>query len=172
MKTTLLKTLAAIVCLLCNITVFAERFEVDGINYNLTSETEKTVEVASYGANYTGSIVIPETVTYSGTKYSVTSIGDYTFDECTGLTSIIIPNGVTSIGNAAFRGCTGLTSITIPNSVTSIGSFAFYQCTGLTSIIIPNSVTSIGYQAFYDTPFYNNQPDGVVYLGKVLYDYK
>ena len=67
------------VCLLCSITVSAESFEVDGINYNLTSETEKTVEV-TYGANYyTGSMVIPETVTYSGTKYSVTSIGDYAF---------------------------------------------------------------------------------------------
>lgn len=79
MKRILLKSFAAMVCLLCSITVSAESFEVDGINYNLTSETEKTVEV-TYGANYyTGSMVIPETVTYSGTKYSVTSIGDYAF---------------------------------------------------------------------------------------------
>ena len=79
----------------------------------------------------------------------VTSIGDYAFERCTGLTSINIPNSVTSIGSSAFDGCTGLTSVNIPNSVTSIGSSAFYKCTGLTSITIPNSVTSIAYQAFY-----------------------
>ena len=55
----------------------------------------------------------------------VTSIGDYAFYECSGLTSVIIPNSVTSIGSYAFDGCSGLTSVTIPNSVTSIGSYAF-----------------------------------------------
>ena len=79
---------------------------------------------------------------------SVTSIGNYAFCGCSGLTSITIPNSVTSIGNYAFWGCSGLTSITIPDSVTSIGSWAFENCTGLTSITIPNSVTSIGNGAF------------------------
>ena len=79
---------------------------------------------------------------------------------------------VTSIGDWAFAYCTGLSSITIPDSVTSIGSFAFYECTGLTSITIPDSVTSIGNAAFYNTAWYNNQPDGLVYVGKVAYKYK
>ncbi len=83
-----------------------------------------------------------------------------------------IPNSVTSIGYSAFARCTGLTSITIPNSVTSIGSYAFEDCTGLTSITIPNSVTSIGSSAFYGTAWYNAQPDGAMYVGKVLYGYK
>ncbi len=61
---------------------------------------------------------------------------------------LVIPNSVTSIGNYAFRGCSGLTSVTIPNSVTSIGSYAFSYCSGLTSVTIPNSVTRIG-SAFY-----------------------
>ena len=81
---------------------------------------------------------------------SVTSIGDYAFAGCYGLTSITIPNSVTSIGNSAFVSCAGLTSITIPNSVTSIGDYAFEGCDGLTSITIPNSVTSIGDYAFAD----------------------
>ena len=79
---------------------------------------------------------------------SVTSIGS-AFYECTGLTSIEIPNSVTSIGGYAFYGCTGLTEITIGNSVTEIGESAFEGCTGLTEITIPNSVTSIGDNAFY-----------------------
>ena len=78
----------------------------------------------------------------------VTSIGNYAFYGCSGLTSIVIPNSVTSIGNSTFLGCSGLTSITIPNSVTIIGNYAFYNCSGLTSITIPNSVTSIGSGAF------------------------
>ena len=79
---------------------------------------------------------------------SVTSIGDYAFEDCTSLTSVIIPNSVTSIGYDAFYNCTSLTSVTIPNSVTSIGDYAFYGCTSLTSATIPNSVTSIGYSTF------------------------
>ena len=92
---------------------------------------------------------IPESVIYEHKTYNVTSIGGSAFNDCTGLTSITIPNSVTSIGDYAFDGCTGLTSITIPNGVTSIGDYAFDGCTGLTSVAIPNSVTSIGEKAFY-----------------------
>ena len=74
---------------------------------------------------------------------SVTSIGYYAFDGCSGLTLITIPNSVTSIGIAAFGGCSSLTSVTIGNSVTSIGEGAFAGCSGLTSVTIPNSVTTI-----------------------------
>ena len=78
----------------------------------------------------------------------VTSIGNFAFLRCTGLTSVTIPDSVTSIGDLAFSGCTGLTSITIPDSVTSIGDFAFSYCTGLKRIIIPDSVKRIGEYAF------------------------
>ncbi len=79
----------------------------------------------------------------------VTSIGNYVFENCNGLTSITIPDSVTSIGSLAFYGCSGLTSVTIPDSVTSIDSSAFYGCSGLISVTIGNSVTSIGSSAFY-----------------------
>lgn len=54
-----------------------------------------------------------------------------------------IPNGITTIGQESFQGCTGLTSIAIPSSVTTIEDYAFENCTGLTSFIIPDGVTSI-----------------------------
>jgi hypothetical protein len=102
---------------------------------------------------------------------SVTSIGDSAFSGCTSLTSVTIQEGVTSIGYQAFSGCTSLTGITIPSSVTSIGAWAFGGCSNLTSITIPSSVTSIGGGAFSSTAWLNNQSNGLIYAGKVLYTY-
>ena len=154
---------------------FAYNAYIDGIYYDFTS-TGATVtyflETAYNRSAYKGSVVIPESVTYGGKIYTVTRIGYRAFYCCSGLTSITIPNSVTSIDKGAFDSCSGLTSITIPNSVTIIGSEAFSGCSGLTSITILNSVTSIGDSAFEGTAWYNNLPDGLVYVGKVAYKYK
>ena len=223
--------LATIATLLCSLTASAYDFNANGICYNITSETTVSVTYKdevyngnggyyyNYYTKYSGSVVIPSTVTYGSKTYSVTSIGYSAFSYCSSLTSITIPESVTSIGYSAFSGtawynnqpdgvvyagkvlykykgtmpentsievkegtvsinsdafsyCSNLASITIPESVTSIGSYAFNNCSSLISITIPESVTSIGNAAFYGTAWYNNQPDGVVYAGKVLYKYK
>ena len=98
---------------------------------------------------YTGNVVIPESVDYNGNTYPVTSIGSYAFSYCRNLTSVTISNSVTSISDGAFYYCSSLTSVTIPSSVTTIGSSAFFYCSSLTYITIPNSVTSIGNDAFF-----------------------
>ena len=128
-------------------TALAYDFEVDGIYYNINGTNAAVTDNSEYSEVYFGSVTIPATVTYNGTVYSVTTIGDFAFSGCSGLTGITIPNSVTSIGSSAFYGCSGLTSVSIPNSVTSIGSSAFMDCSGLTSISIPESVTIIGYVA-------------------------
>lgn len=87
-------------------------------------------------------------------------------------TKIVLEEGTLGIAAYAFDGCSNLACIDIPNSVTSIGEYAFRGCTGLTSIDIPNSVTNIGQNAFSDTAWENNQPDGIVYAGKIAYKYK
>ena len=125
----------------------ADAVEIDGIYYNLFPESE-SAEVTENPNKYSGDVVIPEAVTYKGVNYSVSSIGDWAFENCSGLTSVTIPNSVTSIGGYVFSGCSGLTSITIPNSVTTISSFAFLGCRGLASVSIPNSVRTIGFGAF------------------------
>ena len=81
---------------------------------------------------------------------SVTKIGCYALSNCIGLTSLTLPSSITEIGELAFLNCSGLTSLTIPSGVTSIGSGAFFCCYGLISLTIPSSVTSIGGFAFND----------------------
>ena len=125
-------------------------FKEGSLYYSITSSSAPyTVEVADALSSIT-TATIPKTVTYNDTTYSVTSIGDYAFWDCSRLTSVTIPNSITSIGKGAFGYCSGLTSVTIPNSVTSIGGSAFYECSGLTSVTLPNSVTSIGNNAFFN----------------------
>lgn len=137
-------------------------------SYDLTSITiSKCVtrigDFAFCGCSGLTSITIPD---------SVTNIGDSAFSGCSRLTNVTMGDSVNSIGAFAFSECHGLTRVTIPNGVTNIGYKAFTGCSGLTSIEIPNSVTRIGNYAFYNTAWYNNQPDGLVYAGKVAYEYK
>ena len=133
--------------------------------YSITSDS--TVKVTYHfpvisANNYVnGDVVIPSSVEYNGTTYSVTSIGDYAFRNCSGLTSVTIPNSVTSIGVGAFSRCSGLTSINVASGNTHYSSIdgvlynyvqdTLMQCPcAKTSITIPNSVTSIGNSAFSD----------------------
>ena len=152
----LCRSIMAVVMMMLSLQAMAYNFtytyQGKTLYYYVTSGS--TIKVTYYSSisdfnNYVnGDVVIPSTVTYNGTTYSVTSIGKSAFSGCSSLTSVTIPNSVTSIGISAFSDCSGLTSITIPNSVTSIGQSAFSDCSSLTSVTIPNSVTSIGKMAF------------------------
>ena len=134
------------VALLATTALWAQRFQVGDLYYNITSSSEPyTVEVTKNGIYTLTSVVIPASVEYNGITYAVASIGESAFYACTSLTSISIPNSVTTIGNLAFTGCSSLTSITIPNSVTDMGKLqnggtyrgpVFTYCPALTSIVV------------------------------------
>ena len=125
----------------------AETVEIGGIYYNLTAKMG-IAEVVNNPNKYKGNITIPESVSYEGKAYKVTRIGYEAFKECSGLSSVVLPNSIEVIEDFAFRGCRNLTSFTFPNSLKKISGFAFYGCTRIKSIDIPNSVESIGTAAF------------------------
>ncbi len=168
MKNSCLKCLFTALLLVCSIVAMADTVTIGGITYDVVTKAKVATVIKKEAGEYSGSVVIPETVVYNNVTYSVTSIGDEAFSYCSGLTGITIPNSVTSIGWCAFSDCSGLTSITIPNSVTSIGDGAFYNCTSIKKVelhctivadwfsrnssieevILGNSVTSIEGCAF------------------------
>jgi hypothetical protein len=146
-------------------TVGGEQAPSEGLEYELNkSKTEYTVYK---GTCEDTEVIIPKT--YNG--LFVTNIGDKAFYNCSGLTSIAIPDSVTSIGSSAFEGCSNLISIVIPDSVTSIGIYTFKNCSNLTSIVIPNGVTYIGNCAFYACGNLTSIaiPDSVTYIGNYAF---
>ena len=189
-----LRSLLLFLSLLCVLPSWGViRIQIGLLTYVLYDD--KTAEVVDCASpSTTGSVVtVANKINYSGTLYTVTSIGESVFNKkdcntkissitlsagiktignsafknCSGLTSINIPDGVTSIGSEAFCGCSGLTSVNIPDGVTSIGSGAFWACSGLTSINIPAGVTSIGSKVFSGCSGLTsvNIPDGVTSIG-------
>lgn len=170
------KICVSIIVIIAASNAHAFDFESNGLYYNIIDNNAKSVEVTHklYSRlTYKGDIVVPETVDYSGTTYTVTAIGWQAFREAK-ITSIIlpktitkidyqafylcstlkghleIPNSVSTIGLSAFYCCTGLTSITLPTSLTTLSDYAFFECSGLTGeLIIPDKTTTIGQYAFY-----------------------
>jgi hypothetical protein len=163
--------------------------------YNITDNTNHYVEITYpnyYGSsnpwgNYekpTGRLVLPEIVTHEGVNYLVTSIADYAFFECQELTSVELSNSILAIGSTqiefhdvydfpgSFKNCTSLSSVSFGSALYSIGDGSFSGCSELTTISIPETITRIGREAFTGTGWYNEQPNGLLYLSDCCLGYK
>ena len=97
----------------------------------------------------------------------------------TGLINVVIPNSVKILEGWAFAHCKQLTSVIIGDSVEFIGDLAFSSCEQLVNIQIPDNIKIVSgtdyrtghYATFMGTPWYNSQPDGLLYIGKAAYHY-
>lgn len=174
MKSNILKRLLLVFFLFVSLGIDAQEFEINGVWYGIYSNGEE-VAILGYTEDVPRDLVIPEKISYQNKDYIVRSIGDFAFEDCTRLNSIVIPNSVNDMGGYVFEKCVNLTSvvlsnsleripmytfaftnlksIVIPNSVTTIDDYAFLGCTSLTSIRIPESVTSIGEEGRRWNPF-------------------
>ena len=170
--------LITIAVLLCSVAANAYDFEVDGIYYNIISFSDLTLEVTHGDNSYTGTVVIPSTVSYKSKTLSVTSIGDDAFQNCTNLTSITIPSSVISIGNYAFQNCS-LENLRIEDGTeilslgynyynystsNGIGQGLFYKCK-LKTLYLGRNISYSASRAKGYSPFYNKSTLTSVTIG-------
>ena len=134
-------------------TQYEDKFtEIDGIYYELQYVTKVVGDVKT---SYYEAYVACKSI------YVIESLDDVDESPVSAnySGSLVIPSEVTYNG------------ITYP--VTGIWRYAFYGCSDLTSISFPSSITTISPKSFVEgTAWYNNQPDGLVYAGNILYKYK
>lgn len=151
MKKSIIASLLIVVLSIFGERAFAYDFSQensDGVTiyYSYINDGQE-LAVSQSGADYSGIVKIPETVTFMNHTRKVTMIGIRAFNRCGKLSEVVLPPSIQIIEDYAFFGCS-FTAINIPEGVVSIGSFAFSQCSKLKSVVIPESVTIINECAF------------------------
>lgn len=126
---------------------FSGEVEIDGIMYDISTKEQTAKVIGPSNPNISGDLVIPSSVIYEDRTCYVNSVGG--FENCAGINSVSISEGVTEIKSRAFEGCEKLSVI-----------------------IIPNSINKIGAHSFDGTAWYDAQDNGIVYLDEILYAYK
>ena len=177
------------IAVLLSLPMLAVEVEINGINYELVAKIKEATVIAKSSGEYSGKVVIPESVEHEGTIYSVTSIVEYAFYDCNALTSITIPNTIKKIGSDAFYGCYALARIYITDIASWCGiDFEYYRtrpysnplwyCPSLyineeivKDLIIPDTVTSIGNYAFYNCKGLNSVtiPNSITSIGEYAF---
>lgn len=113
MNKSLLKSTFTAIVALCIPYAASAKFQVGGMSYNITSETDLTVAVASNSPAYSGDMTVPATITYENKEYKVTSIEKTAFQSCKKLTALSLPATMTAIPASALSFCTSLTGIKV-----------------------------------------------------------
>ena len=124
-----------------------ENFEADGMKFLTISKAGKTCRLLAGSPAYSGDVVVPATVKKGDEEYTVVEIGQNSFDKCTGLTSLTLPNTIKVINAYALRGCTALTSLTLPSSLV-FANTGFCSGTNIEEIVFPDAMTMVQNIAF------------------------
>ncbi len=127
----------------------ATTFEYEGLKFTTASDGSKNVSLSG-GTVENGQLIIPATVNYEGTDYTVNAIAWWAFQSRTDIISVIMPDCISSIGASAFTNCTSLETITWSSGLKSIGQFSFAECSALKSVNLPEGLESIGNDCFFN----------------------
>lgn len=185
MKTLFTRLLLLGVILLSTLTASAYKAKIDGIYYNFdTSNKTASVTYYVYGSSnssvYIGNVVIPSNVIYNEETYSVMSIGDRAFNNCTSLASITIPNSVTSIGDEVFYNCYNLQRISVlaevPPTVSGLKTFACstdyvreqYDVYNYATLHVPMGTKEL-YSSAYEWRYFNKIKEDMEIGGNTYY---
>ena len=116
------------------------RNEVEIVRIKVLGDLEPTLP--------SGDLMIPSSVNYKGTTYTVVSVGESAFADADGLTSVSIPSSVRRISDKAFSGCSHLTSVIFPSGATSMGDHVFDKCISLAYLSFGSDWPAIDFQPF------------------------
>lgn len=130
--------------------------EFSATDNGVTYECEVIVPLMNYvrisptttANDLTGTVIIPSTVYYDGTRYVVTQIAEEAFEDYTGITAVVLPSTVTTIEEEAFKGCTSLATINTPQPLSTIAESAFEGCNSLTEFDFVASISTLGQSCF------------------------
>ena len=129
-----------------------------GLNSRLSAQNWKvyldfdkhTAEIA-FDSSYlqlSGTLEIPGQFYYNNELYTVVGVGMGAFENCSRITSLVLPNSVTNINKDAFKNCTGLKTVRFGQSLKGIGWSAFKGCSGISSLTLPDSLRTVGWETF------------------------
>ena len=167
MKQIILTLAAVALSLSAAFNAAGQSFEYSGLKYSVLSAADKTVECKGASDKYIMDVKMPETVSYEGVTYTVTSVGYQAFSRYKLLFTVELPNTVTSLGEEAFYQCEVLESVKLPDGLKEIPKSCFYTCYDLRTVNIPEGVTTIGISAFFGcgSLYSVTIPESVVEIG-------
>ncbi len=121
---------------------------VDGLAYDIVSETDGTVMLTYADEPYKGDLVIPETVSFDGKKWRVTNVGIDALSDSPELVSVRFGEAVESVDNISFSGCNALETVIFPTNLKSIANIKI-NSRKLKSVVLPQELESLAIDLSY-----------------------
>ena len=121
----------------------AEVVQVGNLYYDVDQETKTATVARNVAYKELTSLNVPGKVTVDNAEYRVTKIAQQAFQECTGLTTVAIGEGVEEVGKWTFYKCTGISSLTLPSTLVTVEQSAFSGCTSIEMLVLPDNLTTI-----------------------------